>query len=801
MFLPSELIKFIILCCVIKVDAIEEKLNDKVIKILYRYEITDSDVNPTFEEDYTTIMSEYFRNKNRNNPEIRDYEIKIDIYKYTSANYSYLDTEQTGYMVFEGDMVKFMRKKKYDMMVIDDRILYNDLALMQTSLIEDFFWILNPSIELFIDFAEFYDRNEFYFHDKEVFNDALYKNKIYGLPYELDFDLIYYHNNDDLSNDLVEKMSSLTWNELWEALKKNSYPLTISLGDDDDLLNFVIEYASNHYTLNKEYDKNYFNIFYNDTAHEFFETFVNLILDISEGDVGNSLYLYQNDAFLNFINGDSSLLKTKASHYKVLNQLENVSASLPPKNIGALIEKYLVVNRKSDIPTEILSEVALQLTSKDFQIFRAENFGSIPTFDLTQKESDEDIQRYCQQHSQMCDYLEKLNRLNIKEFFKSRYSPSYYEIEYMLPPLLRNNIEYHDIDRIIYNFKNIKELKSTQILGYGIASWVVTIITALLAIQTIYEVYKYRDHPYLKVVSPKFCIAILVGCFMNIFKIVLRLPPYAIIKARLFFLYNTISFNLIYIPMFAVTFRVYRIYTSKSIVSKSLSNKYLAIAIIFLITIWCTYRAIVSFVDYMYYMTHGDINISRFPMYEYKFYDEDHLIYENYMYFIFIVLNLFISGTGKKARKFGSLSYSFIIFIYNIHEYVSEEALLFVRDDCFGGVFLFLSIYNCILNLVCIYLLVGCRVLFVKINPDLKVNNQTDLKEFIPLELTKIGFRFTKRKINYIISIKSTKDSTSNYTPNSMTSGTNTVNEKFTSNGNNSNMHPTGTFVSSDFKG
>ena len=34
-----------------------------------------------------------------------------------------------------------------------------------------------------------------------------------------------------------------------------------------------------------------------------------------------------------------------------------------------------------------------------------------------------------------------------------------------------------------------------------------------------------------------------------------------------------------------------------------------------------------------------------------------------------------------------------------------------------------------------------------------------------------------------------------------MTSGTNTVNEKFTSNGNNSNMHPTGTFVSSDFKG
>jgi len=692
------LVKFIILCCVIKVDAIEEKLNDKVIKILYRYEITDSDVNPTFEEDYTTIMSEYFRNKNRNNPEIRDYEIKIDIYKYTSANYSYLDTEQTGYMVFEGDMVKFMRKKKYDMMVIDDRILYNDLALMQTSLIEDFFWILNPSIELFIDFAEFYDRNEFYFHDKEVFNDALYKNKIYGLPYELDFDLIYYHNNDDLSNDLVEKMSSLTWNELWEALKKNSYPLTISLGDDDDLLNFVIEYASNHYTLNKEYDKNYFNIFYNDTAHEFFETFVNLILDISEGDVGNSLYLYQNDAFLNFINGDSSLLKTKASHYKVLNQLENVSASLPPKNIGALIEKYLVVNRKSDIPTEILSEVALQLTSKDFQIFRAENFGSIPTFDLTQKESDEDIQRYCQQHSQMCDYLEKLNRLNIKEFFKSRYSPSYYEIEYMLPPLLRNNIEYHDIDRIIYNFKNIKELKSTQILGYGIASWVVTIITALLAIQTIYEVYKYRDHPYLKVVSPKFCIAILVGCFMNIFKIVLRLPPYAIIKARLFFLYNTISFNLIYIPMFAVTFRVYRIYTSKSIVSKSLSNKYLAIAIIFLITIWCTYRAIVSFVDYMYYMTHGDINISRFPMYEYKFYDEDHLIYENYMYFIVSILKIhFIIRKNYHTyliMKINSFFFFFLYFYLFFFFFFLKFILYFFLNEIFKHLYVYIHLLS-----------------------------------------------------------------------------------------------------------
>jgi len=117
--------------------------------------------------------------------------------------------------------------------------------------------------------------------------------------------------------------------------------------------------------------------------------------------------------------------------------------------------------------------------------------------------------------------------------------------------------------------------------------------------------------------------------------------------------------------MFAIAFRVYRIYSSKSIISKSLSNKYLAIAIIFLITIWCTYRAIVSFVDYMYYMTHGDINISRFPMYEYKFYDEDHLIYENYMYFIVSILKIhFIIRKNYHTYLIMKIN-SFFFFFFN----------------------------------------------------------------------------------------------------------------------------------------
>ncbi|ORX80827.1 hypothetical protein BCR32DRAFT_280198 [Anaeromyces robustus] len=732
--------------------------------------MSDSAITPTFKNEYSIKMNEFFMEKNKDDNELKDYELFFEFYDYSCSNFSYWDDGVNAYHEFERKMIT-ARNNKYDMIIVDDRILFNDIALIETHFIEDDFWILKPSLELFTDYAEYIEKNKLNYHDSSILKDGSYENHIYV-------------------NDIVKNINDITWKDVLTSLREEDppYPLTIALGDDDDLINLLMEYASNFYNLSKDYDKNFFNLFYNETGTEFFDSFFNFVMTFSEDNVENSLYLYQDDAFLTFLDGESSFLKAKASHHKVLTTTDdNISATLPPKYTSAITEKYLLINNKSEIKPDILSKIAYQLTSKEMQLFRAKEFGRVPTFDLSQKDSDEDIKSYCQMEPKLCLFIENMKRLNIKELFKSKYSPSYFEIGYMLPQNLRDFIEYNDIQSTIKIFKNIKELTSTGLGAYAVLSYIITAITGIFGYYVMYLVYKYRNHPYIKVVSPWFNMIILFGINMSIFKLVFRLPPYAILKARFFLLYSTLNFNFIYIPMFAITYRIFRIYNSKSVISKSLSNKRLSIVIAVLILIISIYRSIISFTDNMYYMGHGCIENDRFPMYEYVEYDNDHLAYEYYMYAIFMVLNLFISATGKKARKFGSSSYTFIVFFLNIHDYVSEEIILYLDAKHFGITFLFTAIYNCLVCILCIYLLVGCRILYVKLNPNLKVNNQMDLKEFVGLELTKMGISSAKNRLKRLSSIVSynrrvSKQSTLNNSSNPSNPSTVVVSNSYSQN-------------------
>jgi len=723
------------------------------IRILYKYDMSDSAVTPTFKEDYQKKINEYFLEKNKDDPILSNYELFFEYYDYSCANFSYWDDNVNAYHEFEKKIVG-NKKYKYDMVIVNDRILFNDVALMYTKYIEDDFWIIQPSLELFIDYSEYIDKNSLNFHDPDILQDGTYKNSIYGLPYELDFDLLYYHNDDEELTKIVNKMNNSTWDDVLLSLQNEnpSYPLTLASGDDDDLINLIIEYANNFYSLSKNYDKNFFNLFYNETGPEFFKSFRNFVMTISENDVENSLYLYQDDAFYSFIDGESTFLKTKASLYKAITDLENISGSLPPKYTSAITEKYLLVRNVSPIGNDILSKVAYQLTSKEMQLFRAKEFGHIPTFDLTQKDTDEDIKSYCQMESEICEFIGNLKKINIKKTFESKYSPSYFEIGYLLPQYIRDYIEYNNIDSIVNIFENIKELRTTPLGACAIISYIITGLTGIFGYYVMYLVIKYRNNPYLKVVSPYFCVVILFGLNMSIFKFVYRLPPYAIIKARFFLLYTTLNFNLIYIPMFIITYRIFRIYSSKSIISKSLNNTRLGIITAVLISAVVIYRSIITFAGTMYYMCYGDIVDSCFPMYEYVEYDNDHIAYEYYLFFIITCLSLFLSVTGKKGRKFGSFSYIFIALFINVHDYASEEILLYVKKEYFDMIFLILSIFNSIAILLCIYFLVGCRIIYVKLNPNLKVNNQSDLIEYIPLELTIIGYNFAKSRVKRLSS-------------------------------------------------
>jgi len=85
----------------------------------------------------------------------------------------------------------------------------------------------------------------------------------------MDFSLLYYNSDNEKSNEIVEKMNSLTWDDLIKSLKEENnptYPMNIALGYDDNALNVLMEYTNNYYNLSEEFDPNYFKLFYNKTS-------------------------------------------------------------------------------------------------------------------------------------------------------------------------------------------------------------------------------------------------------------------------------------------------------------------------------------------------------------------------------------------------------------------------------------------------------------------------------------------------------------------------------------------------------
>jgi len=262
----------------------------------------------------------------------------------------------------------------------------------------------------------------------------------------MDFNVLYYIREDDLSNKLVQKMESLTWNEfISKLIDELNYPFQMAISYDDDLINFFMEYTSNTYNLTKTYDSNYFKVFYNETGKEVFNSFRTIIEKYTNNTVENSLYITLDEALIDFISGESSFFSGKASHhniFNIFNETSYIGFTLPPKYISAKYNKYLVINKNSNIDKDLLVEIALELTSENMQLYRAKNFGSIPTFDFskinlnnlinnknktTNNKRDEDkINAYCEMEPEICTKILEIKPIYIKDIFKTKYAPSFF---------------------------------------------------------------------------------------------------------------------------------------------------------------------------------------------------------------------------------------------------------------------------------------------------------------------------------------------------------------------------------------
>ncbi|OUM59626.1 hypothetical protein PIROE2DRAFT_63642 [Piromyces sp. E2] len=597
---------------VLSVGAPIEQEKDKTVKIL-----TDKPDSITADKwnDYCISMKNFFTTTKNENPIIRDYDIdfsynKDEIYDKKSTN---------EYESYINNIIRELKSNTYDMMILDDKFLFADNAFVSSDYVDTSFSrdIHNEYLELTNDV----NKETLSFHDNKILNDGYYNNHLYALPFEKDFDVIYYRK--DNANLSSADMTNVSWDALAE-MKGEGAPNTISVasGNDDELLNLFLEYTNEKINLtDKDKESNYAKL-YNDNSKDIYNAFSTFTSKITEN---NNFEVTQDNAYKSFIGKSSAVYKGKASQYRAIFDSQNgnnIMMKLPPKNVSVISKKYLVINKNSLLDKKVLIEVALKLTSREMQLYKAEQFGKFPTFDLNQRGSDPSIKTYAEKNFELLNLMNRIIPLHLKDVFSSKFSAPFMEIRALLPQDLRNYLKSKKDEDLFNVFENTQKLLMDKSKVIHIPTYFLyapIFIFTVFALTVIATIIKYRNYPCLKIFSPGFCILSILGLIMNIISPIFTLGMNDPKMCKFNYTYDTLYTDLTLFPMVAVTYRLYTIYRSKARDNK-IKNLNTRIYIFFIIGMisMVVYSAICSFFIHNYYfLSYGTIDTYRQPVCKY----------------------------------------------------------------------------------------------------------------------------------------------------------------------------------------
>ncbi|OUM60614.1 hypothetical protein PIROE2DRAFT_13594, partial [Piromyces sp. E2] len=320
--------------------------------------------------EYEYLINNYFSENVKNISIFNDVTISFEFYEGKLYSYNNINYINTYNFIFNSTILG-----EYDLMIIDDSFLFNEVALMECYYFE-YYFDRKFSENNYMDLSKYINKESLKHHDPKILEKCKINKKLYALPYDSDFDNLYFRSNDSNINSIVKNMELLTWDDLLElGNETSSYPLVISLGYSEDMINFFIEYTSNYYNLTKEYDSNFYKVFYNDSStylyNSFFD-FFNKYTNFTNDYIVNGFPI---DGLYEFFMGDSLFFKGKASYSYDFQDIPYISSTLPPKFISVKYNKYLIINNNSNIDKNILVEIATELTSKEMQLYRAKYFG------------------------------------------------------------------------------------------------------------------------------------------------------------------------------------------------------------------------------------------------------------------------------------------------------------------------------------------------------------------------------------------------------------------------------------------
>eukprot|EP00833_Pecoramyces_ruminatium_P017735 jgi/Orpsp1_1/1191767/evm.model.d7180000088383.1 len=416
----------------------------------------------------------------------------------------------------------------------------------------------------------------------------------------------------------------------------NITDVSIGLEDNNVLINYFVEFIGDEYGVSSNDKPESFYKLYKTDPEIFYNSFRNDVISETGLNINNTLETTVEEAYQLFINKEKKFFRGKASYYKSLKDSTNHGPialhPLSQNYYSVLTERYLALNKKSKLVKKILIEAAKELTSKEMQLFRAKEFGNIPTFDLNDTNyqqtnvnvnvnvnvSVSENDSYCYLHSDICTIYKKLKPIDIKNFFKKdEYNANYMEIRLMLPLALQKSLRENNHTLIIDTFSNIFEIKeSTFYLNNPVLifSNLFVFLIVVVLILVMIKVYKNRKHPILVPISPTLTNLVIIGIILNISLPCFNALINDILLCRIYLVIKFLIGNIILLPILAMTFRVFYIYTNTNktkVDGRKLNDKRLLLGISIVsigIIITATF---LSFRDKYYLKTTGTLLIDR----------------------------------------------------------------------------------------------------------------------------------------------------------------------------------------------
>jgi len=629
--------------------------------------------------------------------------------------------KSVSYEEYYKQIAKELKDTKYDMLVINGNTLFADDAEIESGYAHETADIRKMH-RYFEDLTSYISKDKISFHNETILKGGYHENKLYALPFEADFDVIFYRR--DSPNLRGFNLRNSTWDALFNDNYKHNetYSLGIPFDDEQEMIYFFVEYFNNEIDL-----KNDFSKLYTEDSRNLIKKFVEYIVktESNEHTLKDIHDEYQNNARVFF--------KGKASYFATLrNEYRNTTATLLPNDYTILEPKYLVINKNSKIDKRTLVDIALQITSKKVQLEKAKQFGCIPTFNLS---VEDEVPNY-----KIYDLFNKMKIIDIKDIFMGGKSAPYVETRMLLPEVIKDLIGLSKVHTVFSNvLENVKKVLFEKI---GIGKYPFYVFNIPLIVFLVYAlifiglVIKHRNHPHMKLFSPNFCIIIIIAIAMRVIhisnKLVINNPK----LCKYIYIYESLYTDLCLFPMVAVTYRIYKIFCNKKFDANRNLNKNIVIFFIGGMLVMICYSCIcANFFLEFFIESSGRITTYRQPYCN----NDGHVLLESVERrvneIIYVVMVYMVIRTGRVSKKFGEFKYVYIMFLTGIIEYIREALIKKIPKENFYWYHILIIVVCMLVDALFIYFLVGSRIIYAMKHPE-QIKKYADNTEYATDYLT-----------------------------------------------------------------